>query len=166
MGLDMMFAHMDKKWDFALLDLADVLGVALDRDGSIVDWNASCERATGYSFGDVRGRCFWDFLVVPEEREPLKKVFGDLSSARFPSRHETAWLTKSGERRWVVWHDTSIVGPDGRVEYVIGTGVDMTERKRLEEERLQLVAKAEDERRQAEQEREAARRSALLVTSI
>jgi PAS domain S-box-containing protein len=158
--------HMEKRWDFALVDLADVLGVALDHEGRIVDWNASCERATGYSFDDVRGQCFWDFLVVSEDREGVKKAFGDLLSAQSPVRYESAWLTKSGERRWVLWNCASIVGPDGRVEYVVGTGVDMTERKRLEEERLQLLATAEDERRRAEQEREAARRSALLVTSI
>jgi hypothetical protein len=41
-------------------------------------------------------------------------------------------MTKDGSRRLIAWSNTALVDTRGLVEYVIGTGVDITEKKRLE----------------------------------
>ena len=104
------------------------LVVVLDSAGRIVFFNKACENTTGYSAADVDGRHVWDFLLLDEEIEPVKGVFSRLSAGRFPNQFTNYWVAKSGERRLIEWSNTALV--DGSVvRYVIGTGVDVTERK-------------------------------------
>jgi PAS domain S-box-containing protein len=126
-----------KERDFtsAVLDTAGALVVVLDREGRIVRFNRACERTTGYSLDEVRGRLLWDLFVIPDEVKQVKAVFEELQAGQFPNEHENYWLTKDGDRRLVAWSNTAILGTDGTVEYVVGTGLDVTERRQAESER-------------------------------
>ena len=118
----------------AVIDIAGVLVVVLDPDGRIVRFNRACEQTTGYTFDEVKGKALWDFLLLPEEVAGVKEVAQGLRSGNFPSRHENYWVTRSGERRLIVWSNTALARSDGTVEYLVGTGLDVTERRRAEEE--------------------------------
>jgi PAS domain S-box-containing protein len=126
-----------KERDFtsAVLDTAGALVVVLDREGRIVRFNRACERTTGYSFDEVRGRLLWDLFLIPDEVKQVKAVFEQLQAGQFPNKHENHWLTKDGDCRLVAWSNTAILGTDGTVEYVVGTGLDVTERRQAEAER-------------------------------
>lgn len=118
----------------AILDTVDGLVIVLDRQGGIVRFNAACERLTGWRSEEVTGRRFWEFLV-PEEQQPgVIDTFDKLATGMFPSRHENQWICRDGSRRWMTWANSSLLDAEGDVEYVIGTGIDITERKRIEEE--------------------------------
>jgi PAS domain S-box-containing protein len=41
-------------------------------------------------------------------------------------------MTKGGGRRMIAWSNTTLIGKTGTVEYVIGTGIDVTERREAE----------------------------------
>lgn len=112
--------------------------VVLDREGRIVHFNRACEELTGYSFDEVSGRHIWDFLLVPEEVEPVEAVFHALRAGQFPNRHENHWITRDGSRRLISWSNSALVDETGEVEFVIATGIDVTERRRAEEERARL----------------------------
>ena len=129
-GTDESLQHRDLAR--AIIDDCAALIVVLDREGRIVLFNGACERLTGYSSSDVLGRQVWDFLLLPEDIEPVKAVFADLRAGNFPSNFENFWLTKSGKRRLIQWGNTAVV-KQGHVEYVIGTGVDVTEPRNVEE---------------------------------
>lgn len=118
----------------AVLDTVGALVVILDGEGRIVRFNRTCQETTGYSFDEVKGRCFWDLFLIPEEVEPVKAVFEELRTGQFPNEYENYWVTKDGSRRLIAWSNTALVNDEGAVEYVIGTGIDITERKRVEEE--------------------------------
>ena len=131
-----------------VLDTASALVVVLTPQGQIVRFNKACERTTRYSFDEVRGKPFWDVLLVADEIEPVKAVFEQLRAGQFPSEYENTWLTKTGGRRLIAWSNTVILGADGAVEYVIGTGIDITERRQAEAERdttLEALRQARDE---------------------
>jgi PAS domain-containing protein len=66
-----------KQRDFtsAVLDTAGALVVVLDREGRIARFNRACERTTGYSFDEVRGRLLWDLFLIPDEVKQVKAVF-------------------------------------------------------------------------------------------
>jgi signal transduction histidine kinase/CheY-like chemotaxis protein len=64
----------------------------------------------------------------------VKKVFSNLVSGMFPNRHENYWIAKDGARKLIAWSNTALLGPDGSVEFVIPTGIDLSERKRLEDQ--------------------------------
>ncbi len=116
----------------ALTETVGALVVVLDPEGRIARFNRACEQTTGYTFAEVVGRPFWDLFLAPEEVGEVRRIFQRLRAGDFPSRHENHWLRRSGERRWIDWSNTCIVGPDGAVQYVIGTGIDITDKRAAE----------------------------------
>ena len=128
----------------AVLDTVATLVVVLDTQGRIIRFNRACERTTRYAFGEVKGKYFWDLFLTPEEVEDVKAAFQKLRLGHFPSTHENFWVTRDGSRRLIAWSNTVLLDKAGLVEYVIGTGLDITERRRAEQEmqradRLALV---------------------------
>lgn len=122
-----------------LLNQVGALVVVLDREGRIIEFNRACEELTGYSAAEVKGRFVWDFLLVPEEIEPVKRVFESLRAGDFPNRFENYWVTKAGEKRLIAWTNSAILNQVSVVEYVVGAGVDITE-ARAREDRLRHAA--------------------------
>jgi len=140
----------ERNFASAILDIADALIVVLDRDGRVVRFNRACEELTGYSEQEVRGTGIWDLLLPPGEVEPVKAVFEQLRAGHFPNRFENHWVTRGGQQRLIAWSNTALLNPAGAVQYVIATGIDVTERRRAEEERERLLD--EVQRRAAELE--------------
>ena len=112
----------------AILNAAkDLLVMVLDREGRILQFNRTCQDLTGYSLEEVKGRRPWEFLPVPEDRASVKIRFEEALKGR-AMQGETHLLTKRGQRRLIAWSTVSV--NDGRtVNYVIRTGVDVTERE-------------------------------------
>jgi two-component system sensor kinase FixL len=147
--LDSMLRE-ERQFVSAVLETVSALIVVLDRQGRIVRFNRACERTTGYSFDDVKGKYFWDLFLIPEEIEQVKAVFEALRAGQCQRPRENFWVTKDGQRRLISWSNTSLRDPAGLVLYIIGTGIDVTERKQAE---------------QAVQERQA-RLRAILDTAV
>jgi PAS domain S-box-containing protein len=126
---------LQKERDFISAVVATVgsLVVVLDRQARIVRFNRACERLTGYSFVDVQGQNLIDLLILPEERATTTAEFANLCAGQFPNTFENHWLNRDGSSRVIAWSNTALVDAEGQVEYVIGTGTDITERKRVEE---------------------------------
>ncbi len=127
----------------AVIQTAGALVVVLDREGRVVRFNRACERTTGWSFEEMRGRTFWEVLLLPDEVEPVKQVFAELAAGRFPNAFENHWLARDGSRRLIAWSNTALTGEGGRVEYVVGTGIDVTEARRGEAQLKQQAARLE-----------------------
>jgi PAS domain S-box-containing protein len=117
-----------------ILQTTGGLIVGLDTRGRIKIFNHSCERTTGYAFSDVKDRVFWDFLLIPEEVAAVKEVFNNLSGLPAQSEFENYWVARDGARRFVRWTNSVVLDKEGNVELVIGTGIDITERKQAEVE--------------------------------
>ena len=161
-----MFEVLRKERDFtsAVLDTAGALVVVLDLEGRIIRFNRACEETTGRSFEEVAGKPLWDLFLVPEEVEQVKAVFRQLCAGDFPNKHENFWVTKDGRRRLIAWSNTAIVSDRGSVEYIIATGLDITEQRQAE----QSLKKAgnELELRVAERTAELAQANAALEELI
>jgi PAS domain S-box-containing protein len=116
----------------AVIDTSSALVVVLDREGKIVRFNRACEQTTHYSFDEVRGRYFWNLFLIPEEVEPVKATFVEVQAGQFPNEFDNYWVAKDGSRRLIAWSNTALVDNQGEVEYIISTGIDITERKQAE----------------------------------
>lgn len=119
----------------SLDDLLDVLGalvVVLDATGRIVRFNRACEELTGYRESEVVGKPVWEMLIAEGDSEDVQAVFDDLQESVQPNNHTNDWITKDGERRRIAWSNTVSLGDQGGVEYVIGTGIDITDRLAVE----------------------------------
>jgi PAS domain S-box-containing protein len=132
--------ELQEERDFisAVVDTVGSLVVVLDREARIVRFNRACEQLTGYSFDEVKGRSALDLFLAPDEAEATKGVFDNMCAGHFPCAYENDWVTRDGSRRLIAWSNTALVDTQGVVEYVIGTGADITERKRTEEEAQRL----------------------------
>jgi len=122
----------EQSFSSAVLETAGALVVVVDRDGRIVRFNQAAEEITGWASEEVENRFFWDHFLVEEEVDAVRRVFQNLTEGQFPNHHENTWLTKSGDRRLINWSNTALVDDEGTVEYVIATGIDVTERRRAE----------------------------------
>jgi PAS domain S-box-containing protein len=129
-----LYAEAQRERDFsaAIIDTADSLIVVLDTQGRIVRFNGGCERTTGYRFSEVQGRPFWEFLLPPEEVESVRAVFNQLVVGAYLPNYENSWLRRDGRRRQIVWANTVLRDAPGQPAYIIGTGIDITERKQAE----------------------------------
>ncbi|MGK2953319.1 MAG: EAL domain-containing protein [Thiobacillus sp.] len=116
----------------AILDQAGALVVVLDREGRIRRFNRACEELTQYSFAEAEGRCVWDFLLTPEERETVHEAaFNAL--VRNPqiqrSTFTNHWVARNGSRRLIEWSNTLLFDEQIEVEFVVSVGTDVTEKR-------------------------------------
>jgi len=116
----------------AALDILACLAVVLDRNGRIILFNRECEKVIGYSFEEVKNRCVWNFLIAAEERDAVKQIFRTINRGMSPNSYENYWVAKNGTRRLISWSHTAIADENGAVEYIIATGIDITEHKQNE----------------------------------
>ncbi|MCW5313498.1 response regulator [Nostoc sp. KVJ3] len=125
--------NQERNFISAVLDTASALVTVLDSQGKIVRFNQACEQITGYSFDEVRGRYFWNLFLLPEEVESGKAVFEELLTGRGFLEYENHWIMKDGSRRLIAWSNTFLKDYEGAVEYIVGTGTDITIRKRTQQ---------------------------------
>ncbi len=127
----------------AILETVGALVIVLDREGRVVRFNRMCEQVTGYTFEEMKGRPIWNILIPPEQRKVVRGVFGELFAGNVRNNNENHWVARDGRRRLIEWSNTILAAPDGEVEYVVGTGIDVTERKQAEEVRREILARYE-----------------------
>jgi PAS domain S-box-containing protein len=125
----------------AILDIVGALIVVLDPEGRIVRFNRACEETTGYSFEEVRGRYVWDLFLIPEEVDAFKAIFAEPNSVHSPRNSTTYWLTRDGAPRLITWSSTILTENTSAASHVIVTGIDITERQRLEKAILEVSAR-------------------------
>jgi len=113
----------------AVLDTVGSLVVVIDDEGRIVRFNRAFEQLQGSTFEEIRGKYAWDILVVPEESAGMMRVLQSIYSGEFPRKHESSLKTRSRGVRRIAWSNTAMTGRNGQVEFVIATGLDITEQR-------------------------------------
>ncbi|BDI14339.1 hypothetical protein ANSO36C_01410 [Nostoc cf. commune SO-36] len=126
--------RLERNFVSTVLNLADALVIVLDSQGRIVRFNHTCEQATGYTFDQVKGKFVWDVLLLPETTECIKGIFQNLAEREFPQRYETSLATKDNNRRLISWSNKVLLNRNNQVEYIVCTGIDITESRKVQEE--------------------------------
>ena len=129
------------------LDVAGVMLVALDAEGRVTLMNPkgceilghSCSEVPGHRCDDIVGRNWFDTFLPERIRENVRGVFDQLIAGSIePVEYfENPVLTRSGEERIIAWHNAVLTDEDGKTVGTLGSGEDITERKRAEEARLE-----------------------------
>lgn len=110
----------------AAVGVTGAVVVTADLDGRICYFNAAAERLTGYSAAEVVGRSIVDALLPPEDADGARAAFARLAAGRVPTRYESDWVTRDGERRHLAFATAPLLDDDGRVTHLVGTGIDVT----------------------------------------
>jgi len=116
----------------AILDTVGALIVVLDPEGRIARFNRTAEQTTGYTVEEVRGKRIRDLFLAPEDHGWFQSILDRSRARQTVDNYESYWVTKKGERRLISWSTAILPDSNGSVRYVIATGIDVTERKRLE----------------------------------
>lgn len=116
-----------------ILDCAGAQIVTLNRNLEIMDFNKECQKKSGYTLDEVRGRKMWDFLVSPKDKESLKSNLKRIVATLRPARLVTSCMAKNKTSRLIAWHYTFVKDAQGKVNYVIGVGNDITQQQEAED---------------------------------
>ncbi len=121
-----------------ILDISGAIVLRLGVRGEILLLNRQCEETAGRTQAEALGNRFPDLLIP----EPLRGVHDDaiegVVAGRTPPPLETPLLTSRGEERMIAWKYAPLRGTAGEVESVIVTGIDVTERRLLEKQIIEM----------------------------
>jgi len=118
----------------AVVETAGSLVVICDENGALVRFNRASQQVIGYEFEEVAGENFWEKIIAPEDRQGVSDAFARVRAGEYPLTGEDNILTKDGDRRLICWTMTALHREDGSFSYMVGTGIDITERKYAEQE--------------------------------
>ncbi|HHP7231520.1 MAG TPA: PAS domain S-box protein [Xenococcaceae cyanobacterium] len=126
-----MQLKQERDFSNAVVNTVGALVAVLDRQGTIVSFNHTCEQLTGYTVAEIRGKPIWEILIAPEEKDLVKAVFEQLVSGQIPDHDENYWIAKDGSRHLISWSNTTLLDEQGAVEFIIATGIDITEQRQV-----------------------------------
>lgn len=151
-SLENSLAQAQKERDFAnaVLEKSGTLVVLYDPTGKILRFNQASEIMSGYISQEMVGEFAWDHLLTPDGGDLTKTAFAQIVSDLEPVSYEGYWLSKNGHRSLIAWYCAPLVGSDGQVESIIGTGVDITSFKETEADRSRLFTAEREQRLLAE----------------
>ncbi len=132
----------EKQFISLLLDTARALIILMDKLGRILVFNRACEVLTGYDSRDIENVKAIDFLFDPEDSETIRSFFKN-NMAALPDEFESYWLTRHGEKRLISWSNSLLFDSEGQIEFVLGTGIDITEQRRMQE-KIRHIAMHDD----------------------
>jgi PAS domain S-box-containing protein len=129
-------SELQRERDLArtLIEASPAFFVAIAPDGRTIAMNRTMLEALGYRAEEVQGTDYLNTFVPLEDRPLLARVFEQLAQARVPTVNQNRVLTRDGRMLWVEWHGTPVLRADGTLDYFFGLGIDVTERKKAQEE--------------------------------
>jgi PAS domain S-box-containing protein len=133
--------QQERNFVTGILETVGALVTVLDQGGRIIRFNRACELTTGYAFDEVRGKCFWEFFTLPEEVARARTVIAQLHADLLPQEFQSHWVTRHGTSRLIAWSSSLLPDSEGRPQYIIATGVDITEREQLQQALLNVSAR-------------------------
>lgn len=123
---------VERNFVSAVLDTVGALIAVFDPAGRIVRFNRACETASGYDFTTLVGRYPWDKLIPRHEIPEAIESFERLRSGEFPATFENQWLNRDGTLRRIAWTATALRDAQGRITFIIATGIDVTKQRAAE----------------------------------
>ena len=127
----------------AILDTVRALVVVLGPDGQIIRSNRACEQIIGYTSDEMRGKFFSELFMSPGEARRSESTKQGSGTTEVRSDYESDLVTAEGGRRRIAWSNTVLSGDGASPTYVIATGLDITERERMEQAVLDVSARVQ-----------------------
>jgi len=108
-------------------------GVAIDRQGQVIFMNKMMLDALGYEEREVVGQNYISKFIPEREHDLLDATFEKHLLRKESTIEENAVLSKDGREFLVEWHGRPIVDEKDDYLYHLGIGIDITERKMMED---------------------------------
>ena len=133
--------RQERDFSKTLIETSSAFFVAVDAQGRMLMMNQAFLNAVGYTLDEVLGADYLSTFARKCDRKLLYKNFKQLVKSRQPILKENYLLTRDGRELLVEWRGKSIFrhspadpGNDDELDLLFGVGIDITERKQLEQE--------------------------------
>jgi len=133
--------ELRKERDFSnrMLDISGALVLQVSRAGEILLFNRQCEEVTGIAARDVSGKKMWDLVIGEPARDLHRDAIHAVAAGRTPPPLETSIATTvHAFPRTIAWNHVPLHDGDGMILSVIVTGIDVTERRLLEKQLIEM----------------------------
>ena len=132
--------ELRKERDFSnrILDISGALVLQVNRAGEILLFNRQCEEVTGIASRDALGKRMWDLLMEDSARDLHRDAIRGVAAGRVPPPLETSIVTAHASPRTIAWNHAPLHDGVGTIVSVIVTGIDVTERRLLEKQLIEM----------------------------
>jgi PAS domain S-box-containing protein len=141
----------DQRFALRIIDDLFAYVAVLDTSGTLLDVNQSPLAAAGIGVEEVRGKKFWDCWWWAHSSEARERVHDAcVRAAHGEVVRYDAIARVAGDRRVVIdFQVAPLYDDEGRITHLVPSGVDITERKRVELElrRSEELAREADRRK-------------------
>jgi len=116
------------------LNIAAEIIVSLDPQGNIMHLNESGHQLLEYGSTELIGKNWFDTCLPEEERVEVRRFFEMLRNGEVNDMEsrENSVVTKNGEKKIILWHNTILRDQDDRFIGTLSSGEDITERIEME----------------------------------
>ncbi len=134
-GLDITEHERDRAFLDAIANNVPSLLCVIDEDGRVTDRgaNKTFQRRLGWTSDEIEGEVFWERFVAAEDAGEVRGIVQRVAGGEPLGDHDHHWVTASGEHLLIAWTCVALPKLDERTLFLV-RGVDVTERKRREEE--------------------------------
>ncbi|MGV3773315.1 MAG: PAS domain S-box protein [Verrucomicrobiales bacterium] len=132
-----------KEFSENLIATANVLIIGITQSGSIQIFNETAEKLSGFSRGEVKGKNLFHTLIPTSRFPDATERFAFPPDDHTMHSFEHTLITRNGEERIVSWQINAL-NDESEWSGAICFGIDITDRKKQEEERLEFERKLLD----------------------
>nr|WP_300090263.1 EAL domain-containing protein [Sedimentibacter sp.] len=115
-----------------IIEEAPVIIVIWDEDGKILKTNSFCSKTFGYDEEELSGKVWLDFFAVSHNKQKVNNIFQEILQNGGLREYEINFAEKTGKKLDMLWSNKAIK-TDGGKKVIVSIGMDITERKKYEE---------------------------------
>ena len=117
-----------------LVDVVPLIVLVLDTAGRVVRYNRYLKHLAGHALDEAHAADWFETFVPARERQRMRDVFTRAVAGEDTGGTTNAVVSRDGRERLVEWYNAPLRDASGAVTGVLATGLDVTERRQLEQE--------------------------------
>ena len=122
---------VERSLSMAILDTVGAFVIVLDPELRIVRFNRACEQSTGFSCAEMTGQPLSALFFSNDDADRFRLSVQRLRHGIEEDHFESCCRTRDGSPLAINWAATAVCKGDGAIRFVVATGIDRTEHKRL-----------------------------------
>ncbi|MBN1927494.1 MAG: PAS domain S-box protein [Prolixibacteraceae bacterium] len=122
------------------MDIAGVMFLVINEDGEVTLINRKGADILGYTPDEIIGKNWFDHFIPATDRKEIKPIFKKIIAGEIKQfeYNENPIIAKDGSEKIIAWHNAILKHRNGKIIGSLSSGEDITERKKAEENILNL----------------------------
>lgn len=132
------FLHKEKELSDSIINNASIIILGLNVEGAIIEFNPFAENITGYSKDEVLGEKWLDLFIPVNRRRETNEILNRILSGEIINSEDQV-KTEKGNILDILWNSNCFKDSKGNIQGIVATGINMTERKVMEDKLFELA---------------------------